>query len=106
MRMIHGGPYIMPSLTKGTPMKWSWRIGRVFGVDLYMHATFLLRLAWLAYEFYSERGLVTDAVLGIVFIMLLFAIVVLHELGHVLTARQFGVQTRDITLLPIGGVAR
>ena len=87
-------------------MKWSWRIGRVFGVDLYMHATFLLLLAWVAYEFYSERGLVTDAVLGIVFIMLLFAIVVLHELGHVLTARQFGVQTRDITLLPIGGVAR
>lgn len=87
-------------------MKWSWRIGRVFGVDLYMHATFLLLLAWVAYEFYSERGRVADAVLGIIFIVLLFAIVVLHELGHVLTARQFGVGTRDITLLPIGGVAR
>jgi Zn-dependent protease/CBS domain-containing protein len=87
-------------------MKWSWRIGRVFGVDLYVHATFLLLLAWVAYEFYSERGRAADAVLGIAFIVLLFAIVVLHELGHVLTARQFGVQTRDITLLPIGGVAR
>lgn len=87
-------------------MKWSWRIGRIFGVDLYMHATFLLLLAWVAYEFYSKRGRVADAVLGIVFIVLLFAIVVLHELGHVLTARRFGIQTRDITLLPIGGVAR
>ena len=87
-------------------MKWSWRIGRIFGIDLYMHATFLLILAWVAFVFYSEHGLVTDALLGIVFIVLLFAIVVMHELGHVLTARQFGIQTRDITLLPIGGVAR
>jgi Zn-dependent protease/CBS domain-containing protein len=87
-------------------MKWSWRIGRVFGVDLYMHATFLLLLAWVAYSFYSQRGLVADAVSGLIFIVLVFTIVVLHELGHVLTARQFGVGTRDITLLPIGGVAR
>lgn len=87
-------------------MKWSWRIGRIFGVDLYMHATFLLLLAWVAYAFYSQRHLVADAVMGLVFIALLFSIVVLHELGHVLTARQFGIQTRDITLLPIGGVAR
>lgn len=87
-------------------MKWSWRIGRVFGVDLYVHATFLLLLAWVAYWFYSQRGLVADAVSGLVFIVLVFTIVVLHELGHVLTARQFGVGTRDITLLPIGGVAR
>jgi Zn-dependent protease len=87
-------------------MKWSWRIARVFGVDLYMHATFLLLLIWVAYWFYSRRGLVADAVSGLIFVVLLFTIVVLHELGHVLTARRFGVQTRDITLLPIGGVAR
>ena len=87
-------------------MKWSWRIGRVFGVDLYMHATFLLLLAWVAWWFYAKRGMVVDAISGIVFIVLLFTIVVLHELGHVLTARRYGIQTRDITLLPIGGVAR
>src|SRR5688500_13917046 len=87
-------------------MKWSWRIGRVFGVDLFVHATFLLLLAWVAWWFYAKRGLVGDAVSGIVFIVLLFSIVVLHELGHVLTARRYGIQTRDITLLPIGGVAR
>ena len=60
-------------------MKWSWRIGRVFGVDLYMHATFLLLLIWVAYWFYSQRGFVADAVSGLIFIVLLFTIVVLHE---------------------------
>ena len=87
-------------------MKWSWRIGRVFGVDLYMHATFLLLLAYVAFLFYKQRGLLLDVLQGLAFITLLFSIVVLHELGHVLTARRFGIATRDITLLPIGGVAR
>ncbi len=87
-------------------MKWSWRIGRIFGVDLYMHATFLLLLAWVAYVHYRANGSVAEAVQGLLFVILLFTIVVLHELGHVLTARRFGVGTRDITLLPIGGVAR
>lgn len=87
-------------------MKWSWRIGRVFGVDLYMHATFLLLLAWVAISSYLERRSAADAIGGLIFITLLFVIVVMHELGHVLTARRFGIGTRDITLLPIGGVAR
>ena len=85
-------------------MKWSWRIGRVAGIALYVHATFLLLLAWVALQQYP-RGLA--AVLGaLVYIVTLFAIVVLHELGHALTARRFGIHTRDIILLPIGGVAR
>ena len=87
-------------------MKWSWRIGRIFGVDLYMHATFLLLLIFVAAQHYFQRRQVGDAVLGVAFVLAVFAIVVLHELGHVLTARQFGIATRDITLLPIGGVAR
>ena len=85
-------------------MKWSLRIGRVAGIDLYVHATFLLLLAWVAFQQYAN-GLA--AVLGaLVYIVTLFAIVVLHELGHALTARRFGILTRDIILLPIGGVAR
>ena len=87
-------------------MKWSWRIGRIFGVDLYMHTTFLLLLLWVAVTHYLARRSVTDAVVSLVFVLSLFTIVVLHELGHVLTARRFGIATRDITLLPIGGVAR
>jgi len=87
-------------------MKWSWRIGRIAGIDVYVHSTFLLLLAWVAIANYLENHRLVDAVYGLFFIITLFGIVVLHELGHALTARQFGIRTRDITLLPIGGLAR
>jgi len=87
-------------------MKWSWRIGRVAGIDVYMHATFLILLGWVGLSYYLARHSLGDAVDGLLFICTLFGIVVLHELGHALTARRYGIRTRDITLLPIGGVAR
>jgi Zn-dependent protease len=95
------------SLQSHAPMtSWSWKLGRVAGVDIYMHATFVLLLAWMAIAHYFERHRMIDAVNGVVFIIALFAIVVLHELGHAVAARHFDIGTRDITLLPIGGVAR
>jgi Zn-dependent protease/CBS domain-containing protein len=87
-------------------MKWSWRIGRVAGIDVNLHATFLILLGWVALSHYLARRSLGDALSGLLFIGSLFLIVVLHELGHALTARRYGIQTRDITLLPIGGVAR
>ncbi len=87
-------------------MRWSWRMGQVAGIGIYMHATFPIILAWFAYESWSQTGSLSGAMVGVVFGIALFACVVLHELGHSLTARRFGIQTRDITLLPIGGVAR
>lgn len=87
-------------------MKWSWRIGRIAGIGLYVHVTFLLLLAWVAIGHYTWRRNLGDVLYGLVFIMAIFGIVILHELGHALTARRFGIRTRDITLLPIGGVAR
>jgi Zn-dependent protease len=87
-------------------MKWSWRIGRIAGIDLYVHVTFLILVGWVALSHYLARRSAADALTGVVFILCLFGIVVLHELGHALTARRFGIPTRDITLLPIGGVAR
>ena len=87
-------------------MKWSWKIGRLAGIDVYIHATFLILLAWVAIIHYQAGRTVAAAVAGVLSIAAVFGIVVLHELGHALTARQFGIGTRDITLLPIGGVAR
>jgi Zn-dependent protease/predicted transcriptional regulator len=87
-------------------MAGSWKIGRIAGIDLYMHFTFVLLLAWIVFQEYAAHGNVAEAVGGLVFIIALFGIVVLHELGHALAARYYGIPTRDITLLPIGGVAR
>lgn len=86
-------------------MGWSWRIGRILGIDVYLHFTFLLLLAFFGFSFYQKGGL-TGALWGLVFLCALFSIIVLHELGHALAARRYGIPTRDITLLPIGGVAR
>ena len=86
-------------------MKWSWKIGKFVGITVYVHATFLILIAWLVL---TEWGATHSgrAVLGAVFFILaLFACVVAHEFGHALTARRFGISTRDITLLPIGGVS-
>lgn len=87
-------------------MKWSWRIGSIAGIALYVHATFLLLLAWIAIGEYQASGDVSAAIGGVIFVLAVFAVVILHELGHALAARRYGIATRDITLLPIGGVAR
>lgn len=87
-------------------MRWSWKIGRIAGIDLRVHATFLILLAWAALVSYQASGTTTGAVEGVLFVLALFFSVVLHELGHALAARRYGVPTKDITLLPIGGVAR
>ena len=87
-------------------MKWSFKLGTIAGIELRIHITFLLLLGWVgASHWRSGKGV--DAVLGgMGFILALFGCVLLHELGHSLAARRYGIQTRDITLLPIGGVAR
>src|SRR5512134_2566818 len=87
-------------------MKWSWRLLTVAGIGIYIHVTFLLLLVWAAWEGFSQRHGWVGAAVSVAFIVTLFAVVVLHELGHALSARRFGIATRDITLLPIGGVAR
>lgn len=87
-------------------MKWSIKLGRVLGIDLYMHLTFLLIIAYVAYMHYAAGENLAGVLSGIAFVLAIFACVVMHEYGHALTARQFGVKTKDITLLPIGGVAR
>jgi Zn-dependent protease len=87
-------------------MKWSWKIGEWAGIGVYIHATFLLLLGWVALSNWLTGRDLAAALGGVAFILALFLCVVLHEYGHALTARRYGIKTRDITLLPIGGVAR
>lgn len=87
-------------------MKWSWKIGAYRGIGVYVHATFLLIILWVAYTHWAQSGDLGETIAGIVFVLALFGCVVLHEFGHALTAQKYGIKTRDITLLPIGGVAR
>ena len=87
-------------------MKWSWKIARFWGIDIYMHATFLLIVLWVGFSYWVQLHSWMAVLGGVLFILALFVCVVLHEYGHALTARRFGVRTRDITLYPIGGVAR
>jgi stage IV sporulation protein FB len=86
-------------------MSWSFRLVRILGTDVKVHFTFLLLLGFLYVSFRAESG--AEAALQITeFILLLFLCVLLHEFGHILMARHFGIRTPDVILLPIGGVAR
>jgi Zn-dependent protease len=87
-------------------MRWSLSLGRIFGIRLELHVTFLLFVGWIAINQGLLTGNVLRAVEAVSLLLLVFVCVVLHELGHALTARRFGIVTRDIVLLPIGGVAR
>ena len=87
-------------------MKWSIKIGRVLGIDVFMHFTFVLLISWVAYANWRQGQSVAAAVAGVSFILALFLCVVRHEFGHALSARRYGIRTRDIILLPIGGLAR
>src|SRR5438552_49828 len=86
-------------------MGCSLPIFRIAGIQLRIHVTFLLLIAWLAFGYYAEGGSAVAAS-RVLFILLLFLCVVLHEFGHAFAAKAFGINTPDITLLPIGGVAR
>jgi len=86
-------------------MSWSLNIGTIAGTTVRIHVTFLLFLAWIFGVDYISGGL-QAAWGGLLFIVLLFLCVLLHEFGHIFTARAFGVRTPDVILLPIGGVSR
>ncbi|CAN5332976.1 site-2 protease family protein [soil metagenome] len=86
-------------------MPWSITVGRIAGSEIRIHLTFLILLAWIGFAEYLQGG-TAAAIDGVLFIIAVFACVTLHELGHALTARRYGITTPDITLLPIGGIAR
>lgn len=84
----------------------SFRLGRLAGIDIFVHPTFALLLAWVAMSSGLQGRTLSAAAEGVALMLALFACIVLHELGHALMARRFGITTKDITLLPIGGMAQ
>jgi Zn-dependent protease/predicted transcriptional regulator len=85
-------------------MRWSVPIGRVFGITLRLHVTFLIFLAFIGYSGFTDDGW-SGAGWAVAMFSSVFACIVLHELGHSVVAQQLGVQVKSITLLPIGGIA-
>jgi len=87
-------------------MKWSLSLGKVSGIQVYIHWTFLILVGWIVFQ-NAASGQTTDQILwAVAFLLAIFFCVFLHELGHALAARRYNIKTRDITMLPIGGLAR
>ena len=86
-------------------MRWSYRIVTILGTEVRLHVTFLFLLAWFAFAAYSTGGR-EAAVASAVFLVLVFGCVLLHEFGHILAARRYGIRTPEVLLSPIGGLAR
>jgi Zn-dependent protease len=85
--------------------RWSWHLGRIWGIPTRIHASFALVLLWVGFSTWSDVHSGLAVMFGLGFALAVFACVLLHEFGHALVARRFGIETRRITLLPIGGVA-
>lgn len=117
-QLVPPAPSDQPSATRGfspaiaraprasTRPRWVIPLATVLGIRVDLHASFLLLLAWIGIERWSAGDGLAGSLQGVLSTMAVFASVVLHEFSHALTARRFGIRTRDITLYPIGGVAR
>jgi stage IV sporulation protein FB len=85
-------------------MKWSFKVGEIFGISIRVHAIFLLLLLIIGLSEASTSG-VRAGLISMLFVASVFVCVLLHELGHSVQAKRYGIKVEDITLLPIGGVA-
>jgi len=86
-------------------MKANLNLGRISGIKIIIHWTFFFLIAWVVFDELRHGGNSESILFQVTFILAVFLCVVLHELGHALTAKRFGIKTEKITLLPIGGMA-
>lgn len=86
-------------------MKANLNLGSISGIKIIVHWTFFFLIAWIVFSELKEGGSTKGILFNIALVLAVFACVVLHELGHALTAKRFGIETKKITLLPIGGMA-
>ena len=75
-------------------MRWSWRIGQLAGIGIYVHATFWLLILYILVANWAQGRNLAVALGGVVFVLTIFGCIVLHELGHAMMARRFGIRTR------------
>jgi len=87
-------------------MKYSLSLGKILGIHVQIHWTFLILIGWIVFSNLSVGHSVEQTLWSVLFVLTIFVCVTLHEFGHALAARHYGIETQDITLLPIGGVAR
>ena len=87
-------------------MKGSFKLGKVAGIGIFIHWTFSLLILFIIFMNYKSGQNTTQIIWSVVFILSIFITVLLHELGHALAAKNYNIKTKDITLLPIGGLAR
>jgi len=87
-------------------MKGSIKVGNIKGIGVFIHWTFSLIILFILYKNYRAGHNAEQMMWSVLFILSIFGTVFLHELGHALAALRFGVKTKDITILPIGGMAR
>jgi Zn-dependent protease len=87
-------------------MKYTVQIARIAGIPILLHGSFALLLAFPAYLYQVRHAPPKTILLFVLFILSLFVCVLLHELGHSLAARYYKIKTKDIILLPVGGMAR
>lgn len=104
-RLVKSATHEVKSKLRALEMNWSWRIATVSGISIRVHWTMVTFLIWIGVANLADGGFNT-ALSSVGLVAMVFTFIVLHELGHAITAQYFGIQTRDITLLPIGGVAR
>lgn len=86
-------------------MKGSVKIGKFLGIDVFIHWTFIILIVWIVMLQLRTNGDLSHILMAVGFILILFLCVTLHEYGHALAARRYGIKTKHITLLPIGGIA-
>lgn len=86
-------------------MKASLSLGSYFGIKIKVHWTFLFLILWIVFDELKRGGTTESILFNIAFVIAVFICVILHEMGHALTAKRFGIQTKKVTLLPIGGMA-
>ena len=87
-------------------MKGSFKLGNIAGIGVFIHWTFSILIAYIIFSSYRAGQNAEQIIWMLVFVLSIFVTVFLHELGHALAAKKYNIKTKDITLLPIGGIAR